>query len=105
MGGEITGQRVRNARSTAVLHHCPWAREEPFLQCALPRPPPRSCPVLAVWPRRNRSAWQPQLLTHSNTESGHALIFRFFSDGPHLSFYITGDTISNKIKDERYRTH
>lgn len=40
-----------------------------------------------------------------NTESEHALIFQFFSDCTHPSFYITGDAISNKIEDERYRTH
>jgi len=41
----------------------------------------------------------------TNTESERALIFQFFSDCTHPSFYITGDAISNKIKDERYRTH
>lgn len=63
------------------------------------------CLTLVGWPRRDCSAWQPQLLARSHTESGHALIFLLFSDCAHPSFYITGDTISNKIKDEGYRTH
>lgn len=61
--------------------------------------------TLVVQPKRNCSAWQHQLLACSHTESGCALIFPLFSDCTHPSFYITGDTISNKIKDERYRTH
>lgn len=63
------------------------------------------CLALVVWPKRDCRAWQPQLLSRSRTKSGCALIFPLFSDCTHPSFYITGDTISNKIKDERYRTH
>lgn len=54
--------------------------------------------------KRKSAVWQSQLLACSNMESGHVLIFLLFSDCTHQSFYITGETISNKNKGRKVQS-
>lgn len=104
MGGGISEQRVHDTWCCCPSPlHMGWGKRHsadmPFLALLL-------APILCLQ-QGSRGA---QCLAATapycpNTESERALIFQFFSDCTHPSFYITGDAISNKIEDERYRTH